>query len=136
MIIRSLTFSSISPIIVAILIWPPQSRLRLWIWLWFWFHHFTHPLRQQFTFIMKSSKVGFFPILGNYRQEHLRRIERRYLSERVSLPSEIQENRPVFCSDGEDFIRTKFPNFPAIYRDSAVKLKLYVKEKNDNDQNE
>ena len=73
---------------------------------------------------MKSSKVGFFPILGNYRQEHLRRIERRYLSERVSLPSEIQENRPVFCSDGEDFIRTKFPNFPAIYRDSAVNQEL------------
>ena len=74
--------------------------------------------------IMKSSKIGFFPILGNYRQEHLRRIERRYLSERVNLSSEIQENRPVLCSDGEDFIRTKFPNFPAIYRDSAVNQEL------------
>ena len=46
------------------------------------------------------------------------------MSESVSLPSEIQENRPIFCSDGEDFIRTKFPNFPAIYRDSVVNQEL------------
>lgn len=73
---------------------------------------------------MKSAKIGFFPILGNYRQEHLRRIDRRYLSEIINLPLEIQENRPVLCTDGEDFIRTKFPNYPAIYQDSVVNQEL------------
>ena len=70
---------------------------------------------------MKLTKVSLFPILPtNYRLEHLRRNERQFLSDRVDLPVEIEENRPLLCDDGDDFIKKYFPKFPALYEESAV----------------
>ena len=70
---------------------------------------------------MKLTNVSLFPILPtSYRLEHLRRNERRFLSDRVDLPVEIEESRPLLCADGDDFIKKYFPKFPALYEESAV----------------
>ena len=74
---------------------------------------------------MKRARFELFPILPtNYRHEHLRRNERRYLSEKVTLPPEILKNRPILCSDGDKFITSVFPKYPVFYDENMFNEKL------------
>ena len=74
---------------------------------------------------MNSDKFELFPILPtNYRLEHLRRIERRYLSEKLSIPIEVENNRPILCSDEEEIINKHIPQFPELYKATTFNKEL------------